>query len=151
MSGMTITIREARDEDAPAIAFLLHALMLDHDKEPPEGAQLTAAVAQVLAAPDAWYIVAETADQLIGMLQLNRRYSTWDHGHYGYIEDFFVAEEWRGRGVGARILRHVEATARARHWARLDLDMRAANEAARLYERAGFQQTDYVIYRRNFA
>lgn len=143
-----MVIREARLEDIPAIATLLQALIAMHDKAPPVVRRLASNVEYVLQSPDTWYFVAETDDALVGMLQVNQRYSTWDDGHYGYIEDFIVAEGWRGRGVGVQLLAHVEAQARTRAWVRLDLDVRAMNDAVRLYERAGYRKTDYLIYRR---
>ncbi len=126
-------VREARIADAAALAALLHALMAIHDKTPPPIGQLTSNVKHVLRSLDAWYFVAEADGTLVGMLQVNRRYSTWDNGYYGYIEDFAVAEGWRGQGVGARLLAHVEDQARARGWVRLDLDVRVMNDAVRLY------------------
>ena len=141
-------LREARAEEATAIAELLRGIMADHEKTARPLATLRRAVEHVLAMPDAWFVVAALGDELIGVVQVNERYSTWDGGHYGYIEDFFVVEGYRGRGIGALMLTHIETLAAARRWVRLDLDVLADNEATRLYRRSGYDETAYVIYRR---
>ena len=46
------------------------------------------------------------------------------------------------------LLAHIETLAAARRWVRLDLDVLTDNEATRLYRRAGYDETAYVIYRR---
>ncbi|MCH4893559.1 MULTISPECIES: GNAT family N-acetyltransferase [unclassified Sphingomonas] len=45
---------------------------------------------------------------------------------------------WQGCGVGGALLRSVIADARARGVTRLHLEVRAGNDAVRLYERHGF-------------
>src|SRR5690349_14134389 len=145
---MHVTIREGTAQDAAAISRLLAGIMADHGLAPLPPRQLLAAIAHVIDAPDAWFLLAEAAGDLVGMVQVNERFSTWDGGNYGYIEDFFVVEERRGQGIGAVMLARIEELARGRGWVRLDLDVISSNDATRLYERAGYDRTEYVIYRR---
>jgi GNAT superfamily N-acetyltransferase len=145
---MQVTIREGTEQDVQTISRLLAGIMADHGLAPLPPGQLLAAIAHVIKAPDAWFLLAEAAGALVGMVQVNERFSTWDGGHYGYIEDFFVVEERRGQGVGALLLARIEELGRARGWVRLDLDVISSNDATRLYERAGYDRTEYVIYRR---
>jgi len=59
-------------------------------------------------------------------------------GEY-HIEMMGVAEAWRGRGIGARLLSHAEGEARGGGFERITLGVVLDNEAARrLYERLGF-------------
>ncbi|QDU61457.1 putative acetyltransferase [Planctomycetes bacterium Pan216] len=61
------------------------------------------------------------------------------------VHDFFVAPAARGKGVGAALLGHVEAAARAMGCCRLTLEVRADNHPAkRLYQRVGFDPTSGV-------
>jgi GNAT superfamily N-acetyltransferase len=145
---MHVTIREGTAQDAWAISRLLAGIMLDHGLDPLPPGQLLAAIGHIIDAPDAWFLLAEADGELGGMVQVNERFSTWDGGHYGYIEDFFVVEERRGQGIGAVMLARIEEEGRARGWVRLDLDVLADNDATRLYERAGYDRTRYVIFRR---
>lgn len=58
---------------------------------------------------------------------------------YGEIKSMFTDETARGKGVGAALLRRLEAEARARHLPVLRLETAAALDAAiRLYARQGF-------------
>lgn len=145
---MQVLIREMERRDVPAIAALLRTLIRAHHLDPPPVEQLRRSVEQVAATPDARYLVAEAAGAIVGTLQVNRRYSTWAGQYYGYVEDFCVAEEWRGQGVGAALLAHVERLGRDAGWARIDLDVETGNAAIRLYQRAGFQSTDAAIFRK---
>ena len=51
---------------------------------------------------------------------------------------FAVKPQYRGRGVGASLLKRFIATARARGASRLLLEMRQGNQAESLYRRYGF-------------
>jgi ribosomal-protein-alanine N-acetyltransferase len=46
---------------------------------------------------------------------------------------------WRGRGIGQALLEHTLAMARRRGITSMNLEVRAANTAIKLYEKAGFE------------
>lgn len=50
-----------------------------------------------------------------------------------------VAPLWRGRGVGETLLRDSLVTARRKGIISMNLEVRATNNAVRLYEKAGFE------------
>jgi ribosomal protein S18 acetylase RimI-like enzyme len=55
----------------------------------------------------------------------------------------WVHPEWRGAGLGSRMLRHLESLAQSHGFTRIVLDTNSAlTEAIALYERAGYRQTD---------
>jgi ribosomal protein S18 acetylase RimI-like enzyme len=55
----------------------------------------------------------------------------------------WVDGRWRGAGLGARMLRHLEALAHDRGFARIVLDTNdALVEAIAMYERAGYRRID---------
>jgi len=59
------------------------------------------------------------------------------------IQDVFVPEELRGRGIGTRLARAAEELARARGHAAISIGTSVANEGAlRLYRRLGFRDAD---------
>ena len=61
-----------------------------------------------------------------------------DHGE---VKSMHTADEMRGRGVGAAMLRHIVAEARKRDYSRLSLETGSMDyflPARRLYERHGF-------------
>jgi GNAT superfamily N-acetyltransferase len=61
----------------------------------------------------------------------------------GEIKRMWVHDEWRGAGLGSRMLRELEALARRLGHRRVVLDTnRTLVEALALYERAGYREID---------
>ncbi|GAA3517520.1 bifunctional helix-turn-helix transcriptional regulator/GNAT family N-acetyltransferase [Nocardioides daeguensis] len=59
------------------------------------------------------------------------------------IKRMWVDAEWRGAGLGARMLRHLETLAAAQGHRRVVLDTnRALHEAIAMYERAGYERVE---------
>jgi ribosomal protein S18 acetylase RimI-like enzyme len=57
------------------------------------------------------------------------------------IQDVFVPEELRSRGIGTRLSRAAEELARARGYAELSISASVANDGAlRLYRRLGYRE-----------
>ena len=52
--------------------------------------------------PSYEFLVAEKHNQIIGMSFYWIRYSTWK-GKFLFLEDFVIKEEYRGKGIGARL------------------------------------------------
>lgn len=62
-------------------------------------------------------------------------------GDYGEVKSMFVSPSARGKGVGAKLIDHLETCARAAGLSDLKLETGyTLHEAHRLYERAGFQK-----------
>ena len=65
-------------------------------------------------------------------------YSTWEAAPGLYLEDLFVKPEWRGRGIGQRLLVHLAGLAVERGCGRMEWTVLDWNEPAlRFYERMG--------------
>lgn len=61
----------------------------------------------------------------------------------GELKRMWVHPEWRGAGLGSRMLRHLEAMAAARGHHRVLLDTNGTlTEAIAMYERAGYRRID---------
>jgi GNAT superfamily N-acetyltransferase len=66
-----------------------------------------------------------------------------DLRRYGLVTDLIVDEEWRGRGIGRRLLDEAERLARSEGLRRLAIGVLDANgAAARIYRAFGFD--DYM-------
>ena len=107
-----------------------------------------AAVRQLLDNPDfgaIWLIYCDA--DLAGYIALCRGFSIEFNGFDAFIDEFFLAEAFRGRGIGARVLSQIRSEARARDINALHLEVARDNMAARrLYGRAGFAARDkYVL------
>jgi mycothiol synthase len=84
--------------------------------------------------PSLWWwasIDGETAGALLGNIRDEK----------GWVTDLGVLKRWRGRGVGAALLRHSFAEFKRRGFEKAGLNVDSENEtgAARLYERVGMQ------------
>ena len=74
-----------------------------------------------------------------GVCQLRYRWSVWTAADDCWLEDLYVAEAARGRGLGAALVQAALDRASERGCRRVELDTSESNHAAlRLYERMGF-------------
>ncbi|PID36310.1 MAG: GNAT family N-acetyltransferase [Rhodobacterales bacterium] len=129
---MSFTIEQAAP-DEPGAARLLgqsHALM--QSLFPPEDNFFLDINA--LKAPDIRFFVAREGDAILGTGALKIT------PEYGEVKSMFVAQEARGKGIGAALLAQIEATARAENLPALMLETGNTLTAAhKLYAAAGFE------------
>lgn len=71
---------------------------------------------------------------------------TWTTAPICYLEDLFVDQECRGRGVGRLLIQDLLDRARSKGWSRLYWHTRAGNPARRLYDEF-VKADDFVRYR----
>jgi GNAT superfamily N-acetyltransferase len=147
---MALTLRDARPEDAPALHRLIVALAT-FEREPDAVRATPASLAADLASerPPFECLLAEEQGAVIGFALFFQSYSTW-RGRPGlYLEDLFVAEERRGRGVGRALLAAIAARAVERGCARLEWAVLDWNEPAiRFYEKLGAKPlSEWTTYR----
>lgn len=86
-----------------------------------------------LQSPDTLYLVARVGGRIAGYCGFLQSFDEAD------ITNAAVAPDFRGRGVGTRMLRELMARGRERGVSRYTLEVRQSNEAAiRLYRKLGF-------------
>jgi ribosomal protein S18 acetylase RimI-like enzyme len=74
-----------------------------------------------------------------GVCQLRFRFGIWKAATDCWLEDLYVAQASRGRGLGGALVTEAIERARSRGCRRIELDTNERNEAAlALYERLGF-------------
>lgn len=77
------------------------------------------------------------------------RFFSSDDPGYGYVADdvpevtIAVVPEWRGKGLGGRLLQELLSCAHEAGLGRVSLSVNPANPAKRLYERLGFVRTGF--------
>jgi GNAT superfamily N-acetyltransferase len=96
--------------------------------------------------PNLWFL-AVSGDHIVGTC-LGIKYET-----EGWIRQFGVLPDWRGRGIATAMLRHAFLVFRDRGYNRAGLGMEAENEnAMRLYERLGMRVLrQYDEYRKIYS
>ncbi len=83
----------------------------------------------------------------VGLVHHIRHRSCWTAADYCYLQDLFVAPEFRGTGVGRRLIEYVYALAREQGLNRVYwLTHETNTEAMRLYDRIA-ARSGFVQYR----
>lgn len=128
----TFEIRRPRHDETQALTDLAMRAKASwgYDRDFMEAcrSELTVTPAQL----DAWrFWVAEDRDGLVGMIALA------DADDHAELEDFFVAPEAQGQGVGRALMDELQAECRSRGHARIEVDADPNAEAT--YARLGFR------------
>ncbi len=86
----------------------------------------------------------------IGYLVLAFGYSLEFGGRDAFIDEFFIMEEYRGKGIGKAVLEHAQKVAKKQRVNALHLEVTKHNSAViGFYRRAGFVDHDrYLMTRR---
>ncbi len=85
--------------------------------------------------PDLLFLIEEEGE-VIGFLNTSYFTSVWAHGKVLFIDDFFILEEFRGKGYGKKALLELEDMMRAEGFRRFQLLAENTNpDAVRFYER----------------
>jgi GNAT superfamily N-acetyltransferase len=139
MGLATITLVDAETLDA--VIGLLEAQLREH--EITTSRDDLRAVAQTVIADrrHGFMLVARTPDgSPIGVAYANSLLSLEHGGASGWIEELYVLPQWRGRGIGSRLIAEVVARAKELGWRALDLEVEASHQRAiSLYARHQFQ------------
>ncbi len=94
--------------------------------------------------------LAIAGEQALGLVHLIYHRSTWTTGNYCYLQDLFVADNARGRGVGRALMEHVFDDARRNGAARVHWLTHESNDnAMQLYDRI-VDRSGFVQYRKQF-
>ena len=103
-------------------------------------AAVRAALAQLLADSGlgrGWLIC--TADQVMGYVVLTYGFSLESHGRDALLDEIFITEEYRGRGIGQQVIEQIEAEVRRQGARKLYLEVERPNRRAQeFYHRLGF-------------
>ena len=147
---MTVEIRLGERADVPLIAELIRGLAryerLEHE------VQLTPELLEKTlfgARPYAETLIAEEGGEAVGFALFFHNYSTFLARPGIYLEDLFVRETHRGKGVGRALLVRLAAIAVERECGRLEWAVLDWNtDAIGFYERLGARpNSDWTVYR----
>jgi GNAT superfamily N-acetyltransferase len=101
------------------------------------------------AKPTAEAVVARVGSDAVGFALWFHNYSTFLAQPGLYLEDLFVLPAWRGRGVGAALLRHLARVASEQGCGRMEWSVLNWNESAiGFYRKMGARPMDgWTVYR----
>jgi GNAT superfamily N-acetyltransferase len=110
-------------------------------RDAPAHADLRRGVDRLIADPATEYLLgaSDAGRRPEGVCQLRFRYGLWHSAEDCWLEDLFVTDSARDRGVGRALVEAAIDRARGRGCRRVDLDAASDNQAAlALYGRLGF-------------
>lgn len=142
---MTLTIQPATQSDVEALVKFSRALnQEDPDFTGETRFDDTAARTALQGFVDnpalgrAWLIL--DGDVPIGYVILTLGYSLEYHGRDAFIDEIYIAADYRGRGIGTYVMQFVEDEARKLGVNALHLEVERANKPAQtLYQKMGFE------------
>jgi GNAT superfamily N-acetyltransferase len=135
----TITLRSATRTDVPEILAFVRELA-EYEKLAHEAVATEAGMAEQLFGehPAAEVVIAEVDGQPAGFALFFHNFSTFLGQRGLYLEDLFVRPQYRGLGLGERLMIHLAKLAVERGCGRFEWSVLDWNEPAiRFYRRLG--------------
>jgi GNAT superfamily N-acetyltransferase len=139
-------VREAEDADVGDVATAVERLLVELGGRRPERDELEAEVRALLEDPEGGSVlIAEADGEVVGVLSASWQRAIHVPGVYATIQDLWVDEDWRSRGVGAELVEAIASQARGRGVSRLEVGLPRETFAAiasteSFYRRNGFEQ-----------
>jgi GNAT superfamily N-acetyltransferase len=146
---MKLQLGFARSKEIPRLTELLGELFRQERDFHPDPRRQSAGLRLILGDAKRGHVfVARVDGKVVGMVGLLYTVSTAEGGRVAWLEDFILDPEWRGKGIGTKLLRHVILYARQRHFKRIALLTDWNNlKAARIYQREGFCGSKMIPFR----
>ena len=143
-------IRSATIDDIPIILELIKELA-DYEKARDEVEATEEDLANTILAkdPKAHCEVIEVDGEVVGMAIWFLNYSTWQGKHGIYLEDLYIKPEYRGRGYGKALLKHLAAICNERGYGRFQWWVLDWNSPAiEFYRSLGAEaMSEWTVYR----
>lgn len=145
-----LTIRSATPEDVPLLLKLVGELA-KYERASEEAVATPELLHQALFGkrPSAEAIIAEWSGEPAGLALFFRNFSTWLGRPGLYLEDLFVRESMRGRGIGKALLLHLAGIARERGCGRMEWSVLDWNQPAIDFYRSlgAVAMEEWTVYR----
>ena len=135
-----MTIRPATTADAAAVLGLMRELY-EHEGIPFDRAISEIALGTLLSAPTLGEVGLMHADgEVLGYFVVTLGFSLEFHGRFALLDEMYIRDEYRSRGLGRQALKAVESMCRERGIAALRLEVEQSNlHAQSLYRSSGFE------------
>lgn len=145
-----MNIRPASITDTDEILALIYELAL-YEKAPEEAKATDSQIVESFFTPDpkVFCEIVEVDGAVAGFAVWFLNYSTWQGRHGIYLEDLYVRPEYRGKGYGKALLKHLAAICEERGYGRFQWWVLDWNEPAiEFYKSLGAVAMDeWTVYR----
>jgi GNAT superfamily N-acetyltransferase len=151
---MSLRLRRAKREEAPALVNLIVALAEFEKLAPPDASARKRLMKDGFGARpkfEPWLAFWSHEKEPIGYMILVKLYSSFEARPTLYLEDLFVLPEYRGRGIGKTMMRRCIELAWKRgcgrmEWTCLDWNVKAQ----KFYDKLGARKLkEWYLYRLN--
>jgi GNAT superfamily N-acetyltransferase len=138
-------VRQADDGDVEGVATAVASLLGELGGRMPAPAEMEAEVQALLDDPQGGSVlIAEVDGKIVGVLTASWQRAIHVPGVYATVQDLWVDEGWRSRGVGAELVEAIASQARTRGVSRLEVGLPRETFAAiasteSFYKRNGFE------------
>ncbi len=89
----------------------------------------------------------EYENKVIGFANIMIIFSVWAHGKAIVLDDLFIKDEYRGKGIGREVLKYIELYAKENGYNRLQFQSELTNHNAfKFYTRIGYSSTKMNFY-----
>ena len=139
------TVREASAGDVEGVATAVASLLAELGGRMPSRAEMEREVQALLDDPQGGSVLNAEADgEIVGVLTASWQRAIHVPGVYATVQDLWVDEDWRSRGVGAELVEAIASQARTRGVSRLEVGLPRETFAAiasteSFYKRNGFE------------
>jgi GNAT superfamily N-acetyltransferase len=97
--------------------------------------------------PKSIVLLAQGADMFVGLLTAFENFSTFTANPMLNIHDVIVLKEYRGRGIGRKLMNAIISEAEKRKCSRVTLEVRKDNiKAQNLYKSLGFEEAEHGMF-----
>ncbi len=142
----TISIRMATESDLTQLAQLFDAYRQFY-KQPADLERARDFIGERLNRNDSWLLVAQSQDDLIGFCQMYPSFSSTNTSRIAILNDLFVAQNARSKGVGKDLMRTAEDLAKKLGLSALELSTAIDNQTAQsLYKQLDWQLDKEFYY-----
>jgi GNAT superfamily N-acetyltransferase len=138
-------VRQADGGDVEEVATAGASLLDELGGRMPAPAEMEAEVQALLDDPQGGSVlIAEADGKIVGVLTASWQRAIHVPGVYATVQDLWVDEDWRSRGVGAELVEAIASQARTRGVSRLEVGLPRETFAAiasteSFYKRNGFE------------
>lgn len=145
-----MSIRPATVADTDEILAMIYELAL-YEKAPDEAKATREQIIDSFfsADPKVFCEIVEADGEIAGLAIWFLNYSTWQGKHGIYLEDLFIRPQFRGRGFGKALLKHLAAVCQERGYGRFQWWVLDWNEPSiEFYKALGAVAMDeWTVYR----
>jgi GNAT superfamily N-acetyltransferase len=145
-----MSIRPATIADTDEILALIYELAL-YEKAPEEAKATREQIIDSFFCenPKVFCEIVEVDGEIAGLAIWFLNYSTWQGKHGIYLEDLFIRPQFRGKGFGKALLKHLAALCEARGYGRFQWWVLDWNEPSiEFYKALGAVAMDeWTVYR----